>query len=97
MSSNISQAVLSYGVNPFSFHNKLKTNPKYLNHRVNRRCDDLTETLLLFEEDMFHQRKYLEIMSQHSGSDDHDQQKTMTDTEEVYIKVNNIYFKHVFS
>ena len=30
---------------------------------MNRKCDDLIETLLLFEEDMFHDRKYNEIMS----------------------------------
>ena len=41
-----------------SFHNKLKTNPKYLHHHVNRLCDGLLETLLLFEEDMFHDRKH---------------------------------------
>ena len=34
-----------------SFHNKLKTNPHYLNHRANRRCDDLIEVLLTIEED----------------------------------------------
>lgn len=48
----------------YSFHNKLKTNPRYLAHKVNRRCDDLIETLLGFEEDMFHNRKRKE----HFGS-----------------------------
>ena len=36
-----------------SFHNKLKTNPRYLNHWANRRCDDLIEVLFTIEEDMF--------------------------------------------
>ena len=45
-----------------SFHNKLKTNPKYLNHRVNRRCDDLLEVLLHYEQDMFHDRMRKEII-----------------------------------
>lgn len=45
-----------------SFHNKLKSNPKYLSHKVNRRCDDLIHILLKFEEDMFHERKHREIM-----------------------------------
>ena len=74
------QAVITMCINPFSFHNKLKTNPKYLNHRVNRRCDDLLETLLLFEEDMFHQRKYCETMSQASAKHDAvDRQRTETE------------------
>ena len=30
-----------------SFHNKLKTNPRYLNHCANRQCDDLIEVLLI--------------------------------------------------
>lgn len=45
-----------------SFHNKLKTNPRYLNHKVNRRCDDLIEVLLSVEEDMFYERKRKEIL-----------------------------------
>ena len=45
-----------------SFHNKLKSNPKYFGHKVNRRCDDLLETLLKLEEDMFHERMQREIM-----------------------------------
>ena len=36
-----------------SFFNKLKTNPRYLNHKVNTRCDDLFEVLLSIEKDMF--------------------------------------------
>ena len=45
-----------------SFHNKLKTNPCYLNHQVNRRCDDLIEVLLKIEEDTFYERMRKEIM-----------------------------------
>ena len=39
------------------------TNPRYLNHAVNRRCDDLVELLFKFEEDMFHNRISREIIS----------------------------------
>ena len=46
-----------------SFHNKLKTNPRYLNHKVNRRCDDLIEVLLSVEVDMFYERKRKELLS----------------------------------
>lgn len=45
-----------------SFHNKLKTNPRYLNHCANRRCDDLIEVLLTIEEVMFHNRMRKEVM-----------------------------------
>lgn len=48
---------------PNSFHNKLKTNPRYLNHNVNRRCDDLIEVLLLMEKDMFYDMKRMELFS----------------------------------
>ena len=46
-----------------SFHNKLKTNPRYLNHKVNRRCDDLIETLLLVEVDMYYERKRRQVFT----------------------------------
>ena len=46
-----------------SFHNKLKTNPRYLNHRANRRCDDLIEVLLNIKEDMFFERMRKEDVS----------------------------------
>ena len=46
-----------------SFHNKLKTNPRYFNKRANRRCDDLIQVLLKIEEDMFYDRKRKEILS----------------------------------
>ena len=45
-----------------SFFNKLKTNPRYLNHKVNRRCDDLIEILLSVEKDVFFERKRKEIV-----------------------------------
>jgi len=45
-----------------SFHNKLKTNPRYLNHCANRRCDDLIGVLLTIEEDMFYDRMRKEVM-----------------------------------
>lgn len=45
-----------------SFHNKLKTNPRYLNKLSNRRCDDLIQVLLKIEEDMFHDRMRKEVM-----------------------------------
>ena len=84
------QAVMVH-MNPFSFHNKLKTNPKYLNHHVNRRCDDLIEILLLFEEGMFHQRKYLEIISQPSAEQGVDHQRTVTEKDvKVHNNSNNI-------
>ena len=46
-----------------SFHNKLKTNPRYLNHNINRRCDDLIEVLLTVEMDMFYERRRMEIFN----------------------------------
>ena len=46
-----------------SFHNKLKCNPWYHNHKVNRRCDDLIETLLSVEIDMFYERKRKELLT----------------------------------
>ena len=45
------------------FPNKLKTNPRYLYHNVNRRCDNLVEVLLLLEMDMFYDRKHMELFS----------------------------------
>ena len=46
----------------YSFFNKLKTNPRYLNHKVNRRCDDLIEVLLSVEKDVFFERKRKETV-----------------------------------
>ena len=36
-----------------SFHNKLKNHPRYLNHKPNRRLDDLIHILLKFECDTY--------------------------------------------
>ena len=41
----------------FSFHNKLKNNPSYLNCKVNKRVDFLLTVLLRIEEDMFFDRQ----------------------------------------
>lgn len=46
-----------------SFFNKLKTNSRYLNHKVNRRSDDLIEVLLSVEEDLFYDRKRKELLT----------------------------------
>lgn len=40
----------------------MKTNPRYLNHHVNRRCDDLIEVLMTIELDLFYDRMRKEIM-----------------------------------
>ena len=50
-------------VTSHSFHNKLKTNPRYLNHNVNRRCDDLIAVLMSVEVDMFYERKRKEVFT----------------------------------
>ena len=52
-----------YNLDINSFHNKLKTTPRYLNHNVNRRYDDLIEVLLSVEEDMFYERTRKELLS----------------------------------
>lgn len=87
-----------------SFHNKLKTNPKYLNHHVNRRCDDLIAILLSFEEDMYHDRKYLDIMTspdslslKHDGIDRHKKAIGISD-DDIKVKLqllNRLYHIHV--
>ena len=46
-----------------SLFNKLKINQRYLNHKVNRRCDDLIEVLLSVEKDMFFERKRKETVT----------------------------------
>jgi len=85
----------------YSFHNKLKTNPKYLNvlHHVNRRCDDFNMTLLSFEEDMYHNCKYLEIIStpeilseKHDGLDCHRRGKDISDDALRTITMKNSCF-----
>ena len=80
-----------------SFHNKLKTNPKYLNHRVNRRCDDLLQVLLRFEQDMFCDRMRKEIvMSPGNASEKNEGTKRHSSgaqipNSSVQVTAHNIY------
>ena len=46
-----------------SFHSKLKSNPSYVIHNVNRRCDDLIEVLLTLMVDMFLEWKRMEVFT----------------------------------
>ena len=46
----------------------LYKNPRYLNHNVNGRCDDLIDVLLRMDVDMFYDRKRKEIISSRGGS-----------------------------
>ena len=52
-----------YNLDTNSFHNKHKTNPRYLNHNINRRCDDLIEVLMSVEEDLFYERRRKEVLT----------------------------------
>ena len=47
----------------FSFHNKLKNNPRYLDHKVDRRLDDLLHVLFKFGSDVYiaGKTKYKEV------------------------------------
>ena len=70
-----------------SFHNKLKTNPRYLAHQVNRRIDDLVGTLLKIEEDMFYDRMNKEVMKdsgeaslKREGTERHDRGMDISDS-----------------
>ena len=45
-----------------SFFKKLKTNPRYLNNKVNI-CDDFIKVLLSVEEDLFYDRKRKELLT----------------------------------
>ena len=76
-------------------HNKLKTNPRYLNHYINRRCDDLIEVLLKIEEDFFYEcmRKEIMLTSQDAslkreGCKRHNRGK---ETDDSAISVINMY------
>ena len=44
-----------------SFHNKLKNHSRYLDHKPNRRLDDLIHTLLKFECDMFLSQQHKQV------------------------------------
>ena len=48
-----------------SFHNKLKNHPRYLDHKLNHRLDDLIQILLKFECDTFmaQQTKQVSILT----------------------------------
>ena len=59
----ITYSVLNATAFHYSFHNKLKTNPHYFNHNVNRRSDDLIGFLLSVEIDMFYERKRKELLT----------------------------------
>jgi len=85
-----------------SFHNKLKTNPRYLNHKVNRRCDDLIETLLSIEVDMFYDRKRKELLtsttdaSRKQEGDRHSKAITI-DSARIHTQVFENLIKHKYS
>ena len=92
-----------------SFHKKLKSNSQYLNHKVNRRCDDLIETLLSVEVDMFYERKRKELLTstseasrklegdRHSKAKDIDSPRIHSQVFYVhYIKLN-IVFIHAYN
>ena len=53
--------LVTHNIFPFSFHNKLKCKPAYLNSQVHNRVDYLITVLLQIEEDMFfvHQSKHI--------------------------------------
>ena len=53
---------------PSSFHNKLKCNPRYLDHKVNHRLDDLIHVLLKVERDLFLSQKTKEVGYIHTFS-----------------------------
>ena len=46
-----------------SFHNKLKNNARYLDHKPNRRVDDLISVLLKFESDTYIAQRMKEVLS----------------------------------
>ena len=92
-----------------SFHNKLKSNPRYLNHKVNRRCDDLIETLLSVEVDMFYERKRKELLTstteasrkqegdRHSKAKDIDSARIHSQVFYVHYLELNMVFIHAYN
>jgi len=77
-SHNYISSIITDAYNYNSFHNKLKNNPRYLAHEVNRRIDDLVGTLLVIEEDLFFDWMRKEVMRdskeasiKHEGNDRH--------------------------
>ena len=53
---------LSFCTYVYSFHNKLKFNPRYFDHEVNRQLDDLIHTLLKIESDTYVAHKTKEVL-----------------------------------
>lgn len=64
-----------------NFHEKMKSNLKYLNHKVNQWYNDLIEVLLLYEQDMFCDRMRKEVIS--SPSQVSEKQKVKADTHQL--------------
>ena len=58
----LSVCILSYN----SFHNKLKNHPRYLDHKLNRRLDDLIHILLKYECDMFMAQQAKQVRYMHT-------------------------------
>ena len=82
-----------------SFHNKLKTNPRYLDHHVNRRCDDLIQELMKIEEDYFYERMRKEVILRPEDAslkqEGHERHSRGEDIDEASVKVSNISIKYV--
>ena len=82
-----------------SFHNKLKTNPRYLDHHVNRRCDDLIQVLMKIEEDYFYERMRKEVIFRPEDAslkqEGHERHSRGEDIDETSVKVSNISIKYV--
>ena len=84
-----------------SFDNKLKMYPKYLNHHVNRRCDDLIAILLFFH--MYHHCKYLDIRNssdllslKHDGMDHHNKAVGILDGDvKVKLQLSHKLFTYI--
>ena len=77
----------------YSFHNKLKCNPAYLNCRVNKRVDYLITVLLRIEEDMFFDRQRKDLQWKRNRREEreesrHDSGKTFSAKD---IKVESMY------
>ena len=92
-----------------SFRNKLKSNPWHLNYKVNRRCDDLIETLLSVEVDMFYERKRKELLTstteasrkqegdRHSKAKDIDSARIHSQVFYVHYLELNMVFIHAYN
>ena len=82
-----------------SFHNKLKTNPRYLDHHVNRQCDDLIRVLMKIEEDYFYEQMRKEVILRPEDvslkQEGHERHSRGEDIDEASVKVSNISIKYV--